>query len=224
MPNTEKLFIWKACNNILPTTQNLFRKRIVEEPNCPICLHHVESIENAIWKCESMRDVWGLCSMKLQKRSLQNQSFRELVINLMKEVNDEVLIEMAVVAWRLWKRMNELVFQKEFTNPLIILKQTRQKLQDLRLLQSNTSISTARQVGCVEPMNQWKAPPNGHYKINWDAIIDQKKCRMGIGTIIHNWEGQVMCTMRLNKPLFLDPNLAEAYAAPHVVLLRQEIG
>ncbi|XP_042990763.1 uncharacterized protein LOC122317788 [Carya illinoinensis] len=178
MPNTEILFMWKACNNNLPTKQNLFRKRIVEELDCPICLHEVESIEHDIWECESLRDVWGLCSMKVQKRSLQNQSFRELVFDLLEEMDDEILIEMVVMAWRLWKRRNEVVFQKEYTNPLIILNQTRQKLQDLRLLQSNTSVSTTRQVNCAEPMNQWKAPPNRHYEVNWDATIDQKKCTL----------------------------------------------
>lgn len=38
VPNAEKPFLWKACNDGLPTKKNLFKKKIVDELNCPIYL------------------------------------------------------------------------------------------------------------------------------------------------------------------------------------------
>lgn len=32
-----KLFLWKACNDILPTREKLFKKKIVSDPLCAIC-------------------------------------------------------------------------------------------------------------------------------------------------------------------------------------------
>ncbi|XP_042950375.1 uncharacterized protein LOC122282493 [Carya illinoinensis] len=186
MPNAEKLFLWKACNDILPTKLNLFRKKVVEDLDCPICLHQVKIIEHALWECESVEYVWGLCSMKLQKRNINNQTFRDLFLSLLDEAEDEVSIEMAVVAWRLWKRRNEVTFQKEFTSPTTILKQANQKLQDIRLLHHKPPVTLEIQRGAAVYSEQWQTPPNDFYKINWDAAIDHKRCRVGIGTIIRN--------------------------------------
>jgi hypothetical protein len=29
--------LWRACNNIIPTKENIFKMRIVPDPFCPIC-------------------------------------------------------------------------------------------------------------------------------------------------------------------------------------------
>lgn len=55
------------------------------------------------------------------------------MLNLLEELNEEVLMEMVVVPWRLSERRNEVVFWKEFTSPTSLLKQTNIKLQDFRL-------------------------------------------------------------------------------------------
>ncbi|XP_042983278.1 uncharacterized protein LOC122312683 [Carya illinoinensis] len=206
-----------------PQEINLFKKKVIDDPNCPICLQQVESIEHVIWECEAARDVWGLYSRQLQKRSIRNQSFRELVTNLMEVLNKEMLTEMAVVAWRLCKRRNEAIFQKVFTSPSILWRQIHQKLQDLSLLNHKPPHSSSSNV-MANSMDQWKAPLIDHYKINWDAAIDHKNCRVGIGTIIRNWEGQVMGTMKMNRPLYPDPYLAESYAALQATLLGVNMG
>jgi hypothetical protein len=37
VPNVEKHFLWKASHEILPTCSNLFRRKIIDDPMCPIC-------------------------------------------------------------------------------------------------------------------------------------------------------------------------------------------
>ncbi|KAG7941775.1 hypothetical protein I3843_16G063500 [Carya illinoinensis] len=97
VPNAEKLFLWKASNNFLPTKQNLFKKKVVEDPSCPMCSQQVESIEHALWECKAARDVWGMCSRKLQKSYISNQTFKELLFSLLDTAEEEILIEMAVM-------------------------------------------------------------------------------------------------------------------------------
>ncbi|XP_041028005.1 uncharacterized protein LOC121267980 [Juglans microcarpa x Juglans regia] len=64
VPNVEKVFLWKACNDGLPTKMNLFKKKVVEDCSCPICLQYEESIEHAIGECESMRD-WDITKLRV---------------------------------------------------------------------------------------------------------------------------------------------------------------
>ena len=35
--NKIKIFGWKACQNILPTHNNLVRRKIIEDDTCPLC-------------------------------------------------------------------------------------------------------------------------------------------------------------------------------------------
>ncbi|XP_042939454.1 uncharacterized protein LOC122274482 [Carya illinoinensis] len=143
------------------------------------------------------------------------------MISMLENLDGDVLARMTVVAWRIWKRMNEVVFQEEFTSPKLLLKQTSRKPQDLRLLNHKPSSSLNSE---IDPLAQWLAPPIGYYKINWDATMDNQKCKVGISIVIRDWEGKVMATMRMNKFLSPDAHLAEAVAALHPILLGIELG
>jgi hypothetical protein len=48
VPNSVKVFIWKACNNVLPTKENLFRRTVVDNTTCPICERDEETFLHAL--------------------------------------------------------------------------------------------------------------------------------------------------------------------------------
>jgi hypothetical protein len=58
-PRAAKTFVWKACSKILPTKEKLFRKKVTQDPLCPICCLEVETIMHALWECPSAKDVWA---------------------------------------------------------------------------------------------------------------------------------------------------------------------
>jgi hypothetical protein len=43
VPRVVKLFLWQACNNVLPPKENLFKRKITSDPLCPVCLLEVET-------------------------------------------------------------------------------------------------------------------------------------------------------------------------------------
>lgn len=53
-----KVFLWKVGNNLLTTKKNLFHRKIVEDPNHPICLREVETMMHALWRCRAANDIW----------------------------------------------------------------------------------------------------------------------------------------------------------------------
>ena len=53
VPNVEKNFFWRACQDILPTRENLMRRKIVEDPLCPICGVEPETPYHILWACPS---------------------------------------------------------------------------------------------------------------------------------------------------------------------------
>jgi hypothetical protein len=42
-PKAAKSFLWKACSEILPTKDKLFKKNITQDPLCPICCREIET-------------------------------------------------------------------------------------------------------------------------------------------------------------------------------------
>ena len=45
------IFLWKACQNILPTKSNLFRHRITLDPLCTLCEQMEETLGHILWSC-----------------------------------------------------------------------------------------------------------------------------------------------------------------------------
>lgn len=69
VPNKIRVFEWRACQDILPTRQNLFRRKVVNEDCCEQCKKAPESVLHVLWECGVAQDVWVGCSGRLQKRS-----------------------------------------------------------------------------------------------------------------------------------------------------------
>jgi hypothetical protein len=113
-----KIFLWKACRNILPTKEHLFRKHVTTDPLCPICKLFPETIDHILWGCSSARDVWTECSSKLQKCTSDVCEFRDIIIKMSERLSMEEMHEMVTVARLIWLRRNKFVFEGEFT-PLL---------------------------------------------------------------------------------------------------------
>jgi hypothetical protein len=59
-PRVVKMFLWQACNNILPTKANLFNKKITSDPLRLICGLEVETVGHALWS-----SLLGMAKLRL---------------------------------------------------------------------------------------------------------------------------------------------------------------
>jgi hypothetical protein len=51
LPRHILLFLWRACNEILPTKNNLYKRKVVTDQLCPMCGSEAESVSHALWSC-----------------------------------------------------------------------------------------------------------------------------------------------------------------------------
>ncbi|XP_042988653.1 uncharacterized protein LOC122316184 [Carya illinoinensis] len=100
------------------------------------------------------------------------------------------------------------------------MRQAAQKIENLAVLSSQQTTNPTTTTQTL----QWNAPPANVYKVNWDSAVDKVNCKVGVGTIIRDWEGRVIACMRMCKPLFPNPYLAEAFGALHSAKLAIDIG
>jgi hypothetical protein len=75
MPNADKNFMWRACHNILPTRDNLLKRRIIKDPRCPICGIEVKTTTHILWACPSAADVWSSRERMFQKCNYTRMDF-----------------------------------------------------------------------------------------------------------------------------------------------------
>lgn len=78
-------------------------------------------------------------------------------------------------------------------------------------------------IGIPTPFSR-KAPPLGWYKANWDAGVNRKKGRLGLGAVIWDHQGRMWASKSLTCHGFLDPTTAETMAATMAVQLCYEMG
>ena len=51
VPNKVKLFSWRACQNILPTWDNLVRRRVMEDASCYFCHRATKTVLHVLSEC-----------------------------------------------------------------------------------------------------------------------------------------------------------------------------
>ena len=57
VPNGEKHFMWRACNDSLPTCENLIRRNVIIDSICPFYEKEMETCSHILWQCPSARNV-----------------------------------------------------------------------------------------------------------------------------------------------------------------------
>lgn len=121
VPGFVKHFTWKACNDLLPTKVNLYKRMVIQNSVCPICLRDDENTIHALWSCLVASDIWGAGVNPLRKWTSNMPSLWILWKKMVKNFNITTL-EMTVITLRqIWTRRNKLVFVEKFDSPWNIL-------------------------------------------------------------------------------------------------------
>ena len=111
------MFLWQACNNILPTKVNLFNKKIMIDPLCPICGLEVETIVHALWSYLAVRDVWFECNKTMHKGTSDEDAFVNIFEQLLDRLEEGDIELAACIARHIWLRINKMVFGRVFLPP-----------------------------------------------------------------------------------------------------------
>jgi hypothetical protein len=57
VPNPVTIFLWLACNDILPTKENLQKRDIIKDCFCIFCNRECESALHILWNCPLASDL-----------------------------------------------------------------------------------------------------------------------------------------------------------------------
>jgi hypothetical protein len=200
----------------------MYKRRISPDPICPICCSEEETIVHALWGCISAQDVWADCSVKIQKSSQVSTDFLSIMDYLMERCEVKEVQLAVLVARQIWHRRNAVIFGGKFSSPKSIVQAAKAQLEFFCSIEMKSATSSSYPRGLEDVC--WKAPSGGVLKANWDAAVDGRRKKIGIGVIVRDHEARVIAMLSETKDFIKDPATAEALAARRAVELSLNLG
>ena len=111
VPPKIRNFIWRAVSNILPTWDNLYRRRVAVESTCKFCRQHPETETHLLWECPFARNVWSLAGGRVQKCINNARDFFQLFKLMQKKLTREKMEQWCTTTWTIWNARHKAYFQ-----------------------------------------------------------------------------------------------------------------
>ncbi|KAF5481319.1 hypothetical protein F2P56_001980 [Juglans regia] len=167
VPGKVEIFMWKAGNNLLATRGNLFSKKVIDNPLCPICLRGDETMMHVLWHCPATRDVWAESLRASQKWCVNEAGLLKLWEDLSGKLDKNELEEVAFIMRGVWMRMNKFIFENEFSILSSVIRTTKELLEDFHSVEEGTDVTGMpnNQTSTVVP-KYWLPPGENNFKAN----------------------------------------------------------
>jgi ribonuclease HI len=218
IPNSIKMFLWQACQNILPTKDNLSKRGMDLDPMCMFCNSEQETVLHILWECPSAMDVWGSTGSNMQKCSNTGTTFSALMEYMFNNCSIAEVELNAEIARRIWFRRNAVLHDGEFMHPKLVLKISIDSIMAYRkALEKSVESGGNSSLSATTVHIGWKLPLVGSHKVNWDAAINKQNGCMGYGYIVRDSHGLVVATACHSMRFLTDPIIAESLAALRAV-------
>lgn len=102
-----KFFLWRAAKNLLPTVENLWKRKVVQEPVCHICMKDLKTISHALVDCKFARRHTHL-AVKVQNDVRQDMlSMLQCLIKMLTTKEIELV---TFVWWMVWNARTKICF------------------------------------------------------------------------------------------------------------------
>ncbi|KAK2654213.1 hypothetical protein Ddye_014069 [Dipteronia dyeriana] len=113
VPPKVKIFIWRLCNNALPSLSNLCWRKVVREVSCPRCGLAVEIVGHAVWWCSNPTEVWASTSFWGTIASFHGLSCDEVLRGLAVCLKIEAPESVCMILWGIWQARNNVVHKRK---------------------------------------------------------------------------------------------------------------
>ncbi|KAK9281906.1 hypothetical protein L1049_004814 [Liquidambar formosana] len=164
--NKVKHFAWRAVKGILPTREGLARRKVVEDPLCPLCGQAEESIVHCLRDCPFAKRVWQVSGLDWQGSGSWLLDFRGWWNALHQHADKEVFAQMLMTLWAIWNGRNKWVFEGIREEPCVLAGKAGILWQDF--MEAVAKQETPSRSGLLV---RWRPSRAGVFKINVDRCI-----------------------------------------------------
>ncbi|KAH9742605.1 hypothetical protein KPL70_003002 [Citrus sinensis] len=210
LPGKIKNFVWKAAKNLLPTAENLWRRKILQEPICTICKAGREDIFHALMECNLARKIWRCTNLEAAVQTVRREDMLSTMHSLMRKGAKSEIDYVASIWWATWHARNKLLFEGKKPDPMETVARAKAILDAYQSMQFKEQESP-RSIK-EKKMQRWNPPPSTKLKINVDTAVHAESQMTGLGAVIRNSQGQVVVVAVKSITFQGDVLIAEAKA------------
>ncbi|KAK3217989.1 hypothetical protein Dsin_011959 [Dipteronia sinensis] len=221
IPLKVKIFVWRACENWIPTRTNLLLRKVPSDSICPCCDQKAETTMHALWCCPLLRPIREVCGFTKDCWGDDNSMFLDFMIYCRRQLVQEEMDLICQILWRGWYNRNRGVHDaaKMCNKEVVPCARAFQEEYLLANHALNAEVSDRRGNGPI-----WQPPYKGTYKINTDAALSVGDGIVGVGIIIRDYVGNVIASSAQAVQYGCCVLIAEALAIKKCLLLARHVG
>lgn len=142
LPEKMKIFMWRAANNLLQTTYNMWKMTVVPAPICQKCKQGMETITHALIECKATQKIWQHSLLGgLETPSTPGWNVLDVLLNTLKKLSKgEAKLQIAYW-WAMWYARIHFIFKGKKLDPLI---QATKAEAAMKAIQKNQKIRTIK--------------------------------------------------------------------------------
>ncbi|GKU89382.1 hypothetical protein SLEP1_g3524 [Rubroshorea leprosula] len=221
LPERIKVFLWSAYRDILPTKENLRKRRVDIDNYCPVCGEMAETGVHVLKDCQFARAVWLGSQLNLRVADMQVDSFAEFFDTVALTVDQRKLALFGVVCWSLWNNRNDILWESKRQQPQHVCEMAVRFLQEYgEAVRHKCGTRGGPRRGEIK----WEPPDESHFKVNVDGALFQNSKEFGVGAVVRDCNGEVIAAMSCRRQGTLRVEAVEAYGLRGALQWAYELG
>lgn len=138
-----KVFIWRLCNNALPTKQNINQRGIPVDPICVFCNKEQENAAHLFRDCEWATRMWLSSPLGINTRAGNTTSIKDWTMQWITKITKDDIPYYDTTNnffagfWAIWKHRNEVIFRGVDPNPNTVMESMQQWTKNAHMASHN---------------------------------------------------------------------------------------
>lgn len=221
-------FLWRACNNCLPTGVSLQKRGIRTDGMCKHCGEELETIEHLFFHCPKAQLIWKIAPVSWEGMAYATDSFKGWWLEHGKAEKAQELQNRqeitAYIMWQIWKARNALIFGAENRTERDIIRKASEEWLEFKYAQPlNRQKEVCRMM--IAPPMCWQKPDLGCIKLNTSSeTSNNSKGEAGLGIVARGDQGELLQFWSVVRDESHHPVATELEATRAALLLAQQNG
>ncbi|KAH9722180.1 reverse transcriptase domain-containing protein [Citrus sinensis] len=189
VPSKVKNFLWRAATNVLPTYDNLLRRRVQVLPLCVVCNTCNESIIHILVDCGFAKACWIASPIGYIGHISSFMEWLGIIFNRCSKEECELA---AMVCWRIWVQRNDKVWNSRCGRVYQTLNSAGHLLHQWQYWRKQILFDDAFGSSLRHGAVCWERPHDGWFKCNVDAAVFSSQSKISFGCVVRNFEGNFL--------------------------------
>lgn len=111
--------MWRTFQNLLPATENLWKRKLRPEPVCQIYKQGTESTSHALIYCKRAKKIWIHAPFETCFPDAINLDMLDIMHVMAKKLNKSDIEIFIALCWVIWYSWNNQLFEGKMLDPFL---------------------------------------------------------------------------------------------------------